>query len=89
MEIDFEKIDPKVRYKILTSTIIPRPIALVTTRGEDGVDNAAPFSFFNVFGEDPPIIILGLQSKNCGEKKSWVQKKTLVTGLVEFQLLHI
>ena len=69
MEIDFQKIDPKARYKILTSTIIPRPIALVTTRGADGVDNAAPFSFFNVFGEDPPIVILGLQSKNCGDQK--------------------
>ncbi len=69
MEIDFQKVDAKTRYKILTSTVIPRPIAFVTSRGANGVDNAAPFSFFNVFGEDPPIIVLGLQSKDSGEPK--------------------
>ena len=34
---------------------VPRPIALVTTRGQDGSFNAAPFSFFNIMGVDPPI----------------------------------
>jgi flavin reductase (DIM6/NTAB) family NADH-FMN oxidoreductase RutF len=63
MQIDFKKIEPKLRYKLLSSTIIPRPIALVSTRSRDGVDNAAPYSFFNVFSEDPPIVILGLQHK--------------------------
>ena len=69
MEIDFQDLDPRLRYKILTSTVIPRPIALVTTRSADGVDNAAPFSFFNVFGENPPIIILGLQAREPGLPK--------------------
>jgi flavin reductase (DIM6/NTAB) family NADH-FMN oxidoreductase RutF len=40
---------------------VPRPIALVTTCDENGLVNAAPFSFFNVFSEDPPLIALGLQ----------------------------
>ena len=69
MELDFQKLDPKTRYKIITSTIIPRPISLVTTRSLNGTDNAAPFSFFNVFGEDPPIIVLGLQSKGARSLK--------------------
>lgn len=41
---------------------MPRPVALVSTRNEDGSTNAAPFSFFNVFSEDPPLVVLGLQS---------------------------
>ena len=51
------------RYKLLISLVIPRPIALVTTVGPTGVVNAAPFSFFNLFSESPPLCVLGLQSK--------------------------
>ena len=50
-------------YKILCSLVIPRPIALVSSLGPGGVVNAAPFSFFNVFSEAPPLIVLGLQNK--------------------------
>ncbi len=63
MFFDFTKLEPKDRYKLITSTIVPRPIALVSTRNEDGTTNAAPFSFFNVFSEDPPLVVLGLQAK--------------------------
>ena len=69
MEINFQDISPRERYKLLSSTVIPRPIALVSSRGLDGVDNAAPYSFFNVFSEDPPIVILGLQNKDDGSPK--------------------
>jgi flavin reductase (DIM6/NTAB) family NADH-FMN oxidoreductase RutF len=51
------------RYKLLISLVIPRPIALVTTLGPTGIVNAAPFSFFNIFSESPPLAVLGLQSK--------------------------
>ena len=51
------------RYKILTAFVLPRPIAWVTTLGPTGTVNAAPFSFFNVFSEDPPLLVLGLQHK--------------------------
>lgn len=43
-------------YEILASLITPRPIAWVTTLGPEGVVNAAPFSFFNVLGANPPIV---------------------------------
>lgn len=43
-------------YKILIGSIVPRPIAWVSSRSADGVDNLAPFSFFNAFGADPPMI---------------------------------
>ncbi len=61
--LDFADLAPRDRYKLLIATIVPRPIALVTTQGLDGVVNAAPFSFFNVFSEDPALIVLGLQHK--------------------------
>jgi flavin reductase (DIM6/NTAB) family NADH-FMN oxidoreductase RutF len=51
------------RYKLLCAVVTPRPIALVTTLDANGAVNAAPFSFFNVFSEDPPLVVLGLQHK--------------------------
>jgi len=45
-------------YKLLVSTIMPRPIAWVVSRGAEGV-NAAPFSFFNVLSADPPLVAIG------------------------------
>lgn len=47
-------------YKLMTATITPRPIAWVTTRPVDGVVNAAPYSFFNMMGHEPPTVALGL-----------------------------
>jgi flavin reductase (DIM6/NTAB) family NADH-FMN oxidoreductase RutF len=69
MFLDFKTLDARERYKLLTATIVPRPIALVTTRNEDGGTNAAPFSFFNVFSEDPPLVVLGLESRKNHELK--------------------
>jgi flavin reductase (DIM6/NTAB) family NADH-FMN oxidoreductase RutF len=56
MEFRFTEIDPKIRYKLLSATVTPRPIAWVSTLDEAGRTNAAPFSFFNAFGEDPAIV---------------------------------
>ena len=56
MDIAAADLAPDRIYKILVSTVMPRPIALITTIGEDGVVNAAPFSFFNLMGGDPPIL---------------------------------
>ena len=55
MQYDPSDLKPRERYKVLTSFVLPRPIAWVTTLGPTGVVNAAPFSFFNVFCEDPPL----------------------------------
>ena len=56
MEFDLEGKYSKRAYSILASLVTPRPIAWVTTLGPDGVVNAAPFSFFNVLGANPPIL---------------------------------
>src|ERR1700732_3011557 len=56
-------LSPHDRYKLLCGVVVPRPIALVTTLDANGAVNAAPFSFFNVFSEDPPLVVLGLQHR--------------------------
>lgn len=68
-ELDLSTLAPRDRYKLLTGVVLPRPVAWVTTQSPDGVVNAAPFSFFNMFGEDPPLMVLGLQHKRNGAPK--------------------
>lgn len=63
MEIDITALAPIDQYKLLASTVVPRPIALVTTISDEFGDNAAPYSFFNCMGEDPPVMVLGLETK--------------------------
>jgi len=60
--------DPDVQterenYKLLIGSVIPRPIAFVTSRAADGSLNAAPFSYFNVVSSDPPMISVSVQSR--------------------------
>ncbi len=63
MLFDFEKIAPLDCYKLLASTIVPRPIAWVVTQDRQGVLNAAPFSFFNALSGDPPVIGIGIGAR--------------------------
>jgi flavin reductase (DIM6/NTAB) family NADH-FMN oxidoreductase RutF len=60
MLFDMEALEAQNRYKILASTVTPRPIAWVTTLSEGGIVNAAPYSFFNALGHEPPTLALGL-----------------------------
>ncbi|MEL6997880.1 MAG: flavin reductase family protein [Pseudomonadota bacterium] len=69
MQVRFDEIDAKLRYKLMTAAIIPRPVALVTTLDRDGNANAAPYSFFNGMSEDPPLVVLGLKRRDSGPKK--------------------
>jgi len=69
MEFDFAVSPPEDRYRLLINFIGPHPIALVSTRSPDGVANAAPMSFFNVFLHEPPILALGIQLRLSGPDK--------------------
>jgi len=68
-EIDFSELGVYQRYKLMASLIVPRPIALITTLGEDGTINAAPFSMFNMLGEDPPIVMVSINRLHDGNLK--------------------
>jgi flavin reductase (DIM6/NTAB) family NADH-FMN oxidoreductase RutF len=69
VQFDFEEMSPPERYKLLLATVLPRPIAWITTKDPSGAINAAPFSFFNVFGNDPATVGVGIGSKGPGEPK--------------------
>jgi flavin reductase (DIM6/NTAB) family NADH-FMN oxidoreductase RutF len=69
MDIDFATLTEYQRYKLMASLIVPRPIALVTTLGETGVVNAAPFSMFNMLGEEPPIVMISINRLGDGQLK--------------------
>lgn len=59
---DFSTLTERERYKLLIGTVIPRPIAFVTTMSRDGRLNAGPFSFFNVLTHDPAIVAIGVEN---------------------------
>lgn len=65
MDIDFTALTPYQRYKLMASLIVPRPIALVTTLSPGGIVNAAPFSMFNMVGEDPPLVMISVNRENA------------------------
>ena len=74
-------------YKYLSSAITPRPIALVSTTDKDGNKNLAPFSFFNIFSVNPPIMIFSpVKSARFGNNKDTLENvkqiKECVIGLV-------
>jgi flavin reductase (DIM6/NTAB) family NADH-FMN oxidoreductase RutF len=72
MQYDPSDLKPRERYKVLTSFVLPRPIAWVTSVGPAGVVNAAPFSFFNVFCEDPPLCMFAANLRPDGRVKDTV-----------------
>ena len=59
---DFAELTERQKYKILIGSVIPRPIALVTTVSREGAPNAGPFSFFNVLTHDPAIVAIGVEN---------------------------
>lgn len=69
MLFDFAAILPRERYKLLVSTVTPRPIAWIVSQNAHGQLNAAPFSFFNAFSGDPPVVGIGIGSHEPGRPK--------------------
>ena len=62
VSFDFAELSARDKYKLMIGTVVPRPIALVTTIDPKGRVNAAPFSFFNCLSADPPILALGVEN---------------------------
>lgn len=69
MLFDLAEISTQNAYKLLVSTIGPRPIAWVTTQDIDGSVNAAPFSFFNAMSGNPPVVAIGIGGRAPGDVK--------------------
>jgi flavin reductase (DIM6/NTAB) family NADH-FMN oxidoreductase RutF len=69
MLFDLAALDAQNAYKLLVSTVVPRPIAWVTTQDLDGSVNAAPFSFFNAVSGNPPVVAIGIGGRAPGDVK--------------------
>ena len=69
MDLRLAELPAHERYKLLIGLVIPRPIAWISTWSENGVANCAPFSFFNVFSEDPPLCVIGINPRSDGAMK--------------------
>ena len=69
MLFEMDKLSAINAYKLLVSTVVPRPIAWVSTRDIDDSINAAPFSFFNAMSGQPPVICFGIGGRAPGDAK--------------------
>lgn len=69
MKFDFDTLSEDMRYKLMLATVLPRPIAWVTSQDKDGLVNAAPFSFFNVFGTEPATVGIGVGRNGARKPK--------------------
>jgi flavin reductase (DIM6/NTAB) family NADH-FMN oxidoreductase RutF len=69
MQLTLSDLNAGQRYHVLSSLVVPRPIAWVTTLDENGLINAAPFSYFQVMGENPPLVVLGIGRRPDGSAK--------------------
>jgi flavin reductase (DIM6/NTAB) family NADH-FMN oxidoreductase RutF len=69
MIFDLDTLSPNRRYHLMTQSIMPRPIAWILSRNDNGSLNLAPFSFFNAICSDPPLVMLSIGRKDGGEIK--------------------
>ena len=69
MLFEVDKLSETDTYKLLVSTVVPRPIAWVVTQDPDGAINAAPYSFFNAVSGNPPIVTFGIGGRGAGDAK--------------------
>lgn len=81
--IDLKELGASKAYFFMISAVVPRPIAWVSSRGADGTDNLAPFSFFQGVCPDPPTLMLSIsQSKRSGETKDTLRNVRETGGFV-------
>jgi flavin reductase (DIM6/NTAB) family NADH-FMN oxidoreductase RutF len=80
MHFDLAKIAETDAYKLLVSTVVPRPIALATTVDAAGRVNAAPFSFFNAVSSRPSVVVLGINGEGAGGSYKDTENNIRETG---------
>jgi len=91
MELDVKKLSSDELYDILTGWVAPRPIAWVSTLSKEGVINLAPFSFFNLVCDQPPVLMLSVSKKEDGSRKDTTRNildsGEFVVNFIELRLL--
>lgn len=89
MQFDPNEMEHAAVYKLLTGSIIPRPIAWVSSVSENGINNLAPFSYFNAVGDDPPHLMFSTGRGNNTNKDTLnniLANKQFVVNMVTEEL---
>jgi flavin reductase (DIM6/NTAB) family NADH-FMN oxidoreductase RutF len=91
MEFDPKNLEQSAIYKLLTGAVIPRPIGWISSISEDGINNLAPFSFFNAIGDDPPHVMFSTVRGNNTNKDTLnnvLSTKQFVVNMVTEELVE-
>lgn len=86
MQLDFTSLTPLDAYRWLAASVTPRPIAWVSTRSVQGVANLAPFSFFQVISDNPPTLLVNVNTRGDGSLKDSL-RNAQATGELVIQLV--
>ncbi|TWX55142.1 flavin reductase family protein [Colwellia hornerae] len=73
MNFDIAELGVQEKYRLLNGGVTPRPIAWISTRSKEGVDNLAPYSFFTVASCNPPVLLYTQVSQRNGIDKDTLQ----------------
>jgi flavin reductase (DIM6/NTAB) family NADH-FMN oxidoreductase RutF len=86
MQLDFATLSPLEAYRWLAASVTPRPIAWVSTRSPQGVANLAPFSFFQVISDNPPTLLVNVNTRDDGSLKDSL-RNAQASGELAIQLV--
>ncbi len=91
MEFNPDTLEASAIYKLLTGSVIPRPIGWISTIDQNGINNLAPFSYFNILGDDPPHIMFSTRRDNNTNKDTLnnvLNNKQFVVNMVTEELVE-
>ncbi|CAM3525083.1 flavin reductase family protein [Flavobacterium gelidilacus] len=91
MQFNTQDTDEKLLYKLLTGTIIPRPIGWISTIDDKEINNLAPFSYFNMVSSDPPCVMFSTRrdnNKNKDTLNNVLNNNEFVVNLVTLDIVE-
>ncbi len=91
MEFNPDTLEASAIYKLLTGSVIPRPIGWISTIDQNGINNLAPFSYFNILGDDPPHVMFSTRRDNNTNKDTLnnvFNNKQFVVNMVTEELVE-
>ncbi|PKI16078.1 flavin reductase family protein [Colwellia sp. 12G3] len=92
MNFDITELGVQEKYRLLNGGVTPRPIAWISTRSKEGIDNLAPYSFFTVASCNPPVLLYTQVTQRSGIDKDTLQNLTetgeCVVNIVNSHLLE-
>ena len=91
MQLNTQEADEKLLYKLLTGLIIPRPIGWISTIDTKGINNLAPFSYFNMVSSDPPCVMFSTRrdnNKNKDTLNNVLEAEEFVVNLVTHEIVE-